>query len=189
MQNKIKEIIQDSISTKQRTINLSDKIKESANIMINALKNNNKILVCGNGGSAADAQHMAGEMVVRFEKERVGLPCVNLTTDSTVLTACSNDYNFDCVFSRQVEALGKEGDVLVGISTSGNSVNVIKAFEEANKKGLKCIALTGKDGGKINQIRDILNIIITSNITARIQESHITIIHIWCKLIEDELFE
>lgn len=189
MESEIKQIIQDSIITKQKIFRLVDLIEKSAQIMISALKNGNKILICGNGGSAADAQHMAGEIVGRFEKERRGLPCIALTTDTSILTSLANDYNYETVFSRQVDALGKEGDVLIGISTSGNSKNIIKSFEKAEEKGLKSIALTGKDGGRINGMLEyVLNITIPSENTARIQESHLTIIHIWCKMIEDELF-
>jgi len=189
MKDKIKEIFEESIKTKEKTLEYTDEIEKAAIIMIDSLKNNNKILICGNGGSAADAQHMAGELVGRFEKERKGLPCIALTTDTSILTAWINDYNYDSVFSRQIEALGNEGDILIGITTSGNSKNVIEAVEKAKQKNMKTIILSGKDGGKIREIDTDVNIVIPSNNTARIQESHITIIHMWCKIIEDEIFK
>lgn len=186
MQKIIKECFEDSIKTKKLVLEtLSEEIENSAKIMINALKNGNKILVCGNGGSAADCQHFAAELIVRFEKERISLPAISLTTDTSLITACSNDYGFDKLFERQVEGLGQKGDVIVGITTSGNSLNIIKAFEAAEKKGMKIICLNGKDGGKIKNMKIDSNIIIPSKVTARVQESHITIIHIWCKLIDE----
>ncbi len=187
MEDTIKQIFQDSIETKQKVIqNLTKEIENSANILINSLKNNKKILICGNGGSAADAQHFATELIIRFEKDRKSLPAISLTTDTSTLTACSNDFGYDEVFKKQVESLGNEGDVLVGISTSGNSNNIINALNLAKEKGMKTICLNGKDGGKINSLDS--NLIIPSQNTARIQESHITIIHTWCKLIEESLF-
>ena len=189
MEDTIKQIFQDSIETKHKVIQtLTKEIEKSTNILINALKNNKKILVCGNGGSAADAQHFATELIVRFEKDRKSLPAISLTTDTSTLTACSNDFGYDEVFKKQVESLGNEGDILVGISTSGNSNNIIKAFEIAKDNKLKTICLNGKDGGKINDLNLDSNLIIPSQNTARIQESHITIVHTWCKLIEESLF-
>lgn len=188
MERAIHDIITESVETKQKTLQLVNIIEESAQLLIDALKAKHTILVCGNGGSAADAQHMAGELIGRFEKERAGLPCIALTTDSSVITAWSNDYEYATIFSRQVSAIGQAGDVLVGISTSGNSTNVIYAVEEAKKKGMKSIVLTGKDGGLIKCMEDVITIVIPSNRTPRIQEAHIMIIHIWCHLIEDTLF-
>lgn len=187
MKDYIQTIIDDSINTKQKLFDLSDDIVVIAKVIIDALKKGKKILVCGNGGSAADAQHFVAELVVRFEKERAALPAIALTNDPSIITACSNDYGFDQVFSRQVTALGDEGDVLVGITTSGNSPNILAAFDVAKKNNLKTICLNGKSGGSVNGVD--VNLIIPSNITARIQESHITIIHILCGLIDKEFEE
>ena len=188
MQSKIADILQDAISTKQRLTGHAENIERSARLLIDALAEGHKVLVCGNGGSAADAQHMAGEMVGRFQRERHGLPCVALTTDTSILTACANDFGYEEVFARQVEALGAADDVLVGISTSGNSANVIRAFEAAANAGMKRVALTGNDGGHIGKMDGVLSIVVPSCSTQRIQEGHITIIHILCELVEDALF-
>ncbi len=142
-----------------------------------------KILICGNGGSAADSQHFAAEIVGRFEKERRAFPAIALTTDTSALTAIGNDYGFDKVFSRQVEALGEKGDILVGISTSGNSENVIKAVEKAKEMGIFTVGFLGKDGGKLKNIVDKAFIVRHSS-TARIQEVHLTLEHTLCKIIE-----
>ena len=131
MQSQISEILRDAISCKQRLLDRAEPIERSARLLIEALAAGRKVLVCGNGGSAADAQHMAGELVGRFQKDRPGLPCLALTTDSSIVTACANDFGYEEVFARQVEAVGAAGDVLVGISTSGNSANVVRAFEAA----------------------------------------------------------
>ena len=165
-----------------------DKLKNAIEIIYNTLKNGNKILICGNGGSAADAQHFAAEIVGRFKLERRGFPAIALTTDTSILTALGNDYGFDIIFERQVEALGKEGDVLVGISTSGNSENVIKAVNKAKKMGIYTIGLLGKGGGKLKDIVD-LALIVPSNDTARIQECHLTIYHVICEEVEKRLIE
>jgi D-sedoheptulose 7-phosphate isomerase len=188
MQSKIADILQDAISTKQRLAGHAKIIKLSARLLIDAFARGNKVLVCGNGGSAADAQHMAGELVGRFQKERPGLPCVALTTDTSILTACANDFGYEEVFARQVEAIGAADDVLVGISTSGNSANVIRAFEAATRAGMKRVALTGNDGGHIGKMEGVLSIVVPSCSTQRIQEGHITIIHVLCELVEDALF-
>ncbi len=187
MQDIIKQQIQDSIKTKQEVLEkIVPEIEKSANILINALKNGKKVLVCGNGGSAADAQHFAAELIVRFETERKALPAIALTTDTSILTAGANDYGIDTLFSRQVEGLGAKGDVLVAISTSGNSPNVLKAIEAAKSKGMEVIGLTGRDGGKMKSLPNC--VIIPSQSTARVQESHIMTIHVWCKLV-DQAFE
>ncbi|MEM4254078.1 MAG: D-sedoheptulose 7-phosphate isomerase [Candidatus Woesearchaeota archaeon] len=183
MQDIIRQQIQDSISTKQEVLaKLVPSIEKTASVLIAALKNGNKILVCGNGGSAADSQHFAAELVVRFEKERRALPAIALTTDTSSLSAGGNDYGFDSVFARQIDALGNKGDVLVAISTSGNSPNILKAIDAAKNRGMEIIGLTGRDGGKMKCLPDC--IIIPSGITARIQECHTMIIHVWCKLID-----
>ncbi|WP_456382672.1 D-sedoheptulose 7-phosphate isomerase [Hydrogenimonas sp.] len=154
-------------------------------IVTEALQAGNKVLLCGNGGSAADAQHIAAELTGRFKIERRPLPAIALTTDTSALTAIGNDYGFDQIFSRQVAALAKEGDVLVGISTSGNSPNVVYALETAKNFGCKTIGLSGKGGGEMNNVCD-LNIIVPSDDTARIQEMHILIGHILCQLVDNE---
>jgi len=154
-------------------------------IVTEALERGNKVLLCGNGGSAADAQHIAAELTGRFKIERTPLPGIALTTDTSALTAIGNDYGYDQVFARQVAALAKEGDVLIGISTSGNSTNVVYALETAAEMGCKTIGLSGKGGGKMNDVCD-LNIIVPSDDTARIQEMHILIGHILCQLVDNE---
>jgi len=186
MKNKIIKEFRESIETKNKTISeCIEDIKLISELIINTLKNNNKLLICGNGGSAADSQHFATELMVRFEKERRSLPAISLTTDTSNITACGNDYNFDNIFKRQISSLGNKGDLLIGFSTSGNSKNIINAVLEAQSKGLKVIIFSGKDGGKLKKM-DIKHFIkIPSDNTARIQETHITIIHIICKLIDD----
>lgn len=163
-------------------------IVEAASLMANCLRAGGKLLFFGNGGSAADAQHLAAEFVGRFVRERRALPSVALTTDSSILTAIGNDYGFDQVFSRQIQALGQPNDMAIGISTSGNSPNVIAALKEATERGMKTIGLAGKDGGELARCVDLAIIIPSSN-TARIQECHITIGHLLCELVENELFE
>lgn len=149
-----------------------------------ALQNGNKIIFCGNGGSAADSQHLAAEFVGRFKKERQGLAAIALTVDTSILTAVGNDYGFENVFSRQVEALGNKGDVLIGISTSGNSKNVLNAFDKAKEKGIFCIGFTAAGGGKMAEICDI-NIAVPDKVTARVQEMHIMIGHIICEMVDE----
>ncbi len=164
----------------------SELITQSALLMRSCLAAGGKLLFFGNGGSAADAQHLAAEFVGRFVKERAGLPAIALTTDTSILTAVGNDYGFEQVFARQVQALGRPGDVAVGISTSGNSANVMAAMEVARAKGLKTIGLLGKDGGALARLVDIAIVVEASN-TARIQECHIAIGHIFCELVEADL--
>jgi D-sedoheptulose 7-phosphate isomerase len=161
-------------------------IVKAALLIANCLQFGNKLLLFGNGGSAADAQHLAAEFVGRFVRERAGLPAIALTTDSSILTAVGNDYGFEQVFSRQIEALGRPNDVAIGISTSGNSPNVIEGVKQASKQKLKTIGLTGKDGGAIAKCVDLSIVVACAN-TARIQECHITIGHILCELVETEL--
>lgn len=151
-----------------------------------ALEKGRKILICGNGGSAADSQHMAAEFVGRFVKERQSLPALALTVDTSLLTAVGNDYGFDCVFSRQVEGLGQEGDVLIAISTSGNSANVVKAVKTAKEKGIYVIALTGENGGILAKESELC-LAVPSQVTARIQEMHIMIIHMICEIAEADI--
>lgn len=190
MQDLIKHDFQHSIQVKEKVIEqLLPEIEHSTKLMIDAFKSGKKLLVCGNGGSAADAQHFAAELIIRYEKDRKALPAIALTTNSSNLTAGANDLGYAEVFARKVEALGNEGDVLVGITTSGNSENIIKALKTAKQKGMKTICLNGKTGGKVNDLVVDSNIIIPADNTARIQESHITIIHSWCRLIEDAFVE
>ena len=158
-------------------------INDAANHCIKALRDGHKILLAGNGGSAADAQHLAAELVGRFETERAGLPALALTTNSSTMTSIANDYNYDTVYRRQVQALARAGDVFIGISTSGNSANVVAAIEQCNEQGVLAIGLTGESGGDMLELCDICLRVPSTN-TARIQETHIVIGHILCSLID-----
>ncbi len=166
---------------------LGPKIVDAAQLVAQCLKDGGKVLLFGNGGSAADAQHLAAEFVGRFVLERNALPAIALTTDSSILTAIGNDYGFDQVFVRQVLALSRPKDVAIGISTSGNSPNVIKAVQAAAERGLRTIGLAGRDGGALAKAVE-LAITVPSTNTARIQECHIAVGHVLCELVEDELF-
>ena len=166
---------------------LSDIIADAAQIVLNAYKAGGKVLLIGNGGSAADAQHIAAELVGRFKLERIGLPAIALTTNTSILTALANDYAYDTVFSRQLEALASDKDVLIVITTSGTSPNILKAVEAAHSKGVFVIGLTGEAVGKLKDMAN-LTIVVPSVNTARIQEAHITIGHIICHLVEQGLF-
>ncbi len=186
----IKKMVQDSISSKQALLNdeaLLEKINLSALLCINALKEGNRIILAGNGGSAADAQHIAAEFVSRFEFDRPGLPALSLATDTSMLTAISNDYGYENVFKRQIEANAFKGDVFIGISTSGTSENIIRACQVAKEKDLKVIGLTGNKENNMHQYCDI-TINTPSAYTARIQEMHILIGHCICAIVEKELF-
>ena len=156
--------------------------RHAISLMHQALTNGKKILACGNGGSAADAQHFAAELVGRFERERQELPAIALTTDSSIMTAIGNDYSYEVIFSKQVRALGQPGDILLGISTSGNSANVMAAIKAAHEKGMSVIAFTGKDGGKINGLlkTDDVHLCVPADRTARIQETHLLLLHCLC---------
>ena len=166
-----------------------DQLEEIATKMSEVITSGNKIMLCGNGGSAADAQHIATEFVVRLRGDfnRRSLPAIALTTDTSLLTACANDYGFDEVFKRQIEGLGNEGDLLIGISTSGNSPNVQKAIEYANSRKIHTVLLAGRDGGSIANIAQH-SVVISHNDTARIQEAHITVGHVLCRLTEELIF-
>jgi len=159
-------------------------IRQASMLVIQTLKQGHKVLLCGNGGSAADAQHIAAEIVGRYKSERKGLPAIALTTDTSALTAIGNDYGYDAVFARQVEALAQEGDLLIGISTSGNSENVCQGLEVAKEIGCQTVGLSGKEGGKMNQLCDI-NLVIPSSDTPRIQEMHILIGHILAQAVDN----
>ncbi len=162
-------------------------IKEMSLVIIKGYRNKKKLILFGNGGSAADAQHIAAELVNRFELERMALPAIALTTDTSILTSIANDYDYSKVFARQVEALTEKGDVVIGISTSGTSLSVIKGIEVARERGAKTIGLTGESGGELAEVVDLV-LKVPSNDTPRIQEAHITILHIICHLVERELF-
>jgi len=182
----IEKSLNSHIEVVQKLINKEQQeIERCGEFIIDTLERGNKILICGNGGSAADAQHIAAEFVGRYETERRALPAIALTTDTSALTALTNDYNFERVFSRQIEALGKEGDLLIAISTSGNSANVLSAVMSARNIGCKTLAMTGSNGKKLASLCDI-SLIIPSERTARIQEGHITVAHIWCEIIDSK---
>jgi D-sedoheptulose 7-phosphate isomerase len=184
MKAQIREEILASIRVKEKMMeSQSDVIAEISQVIIDALLKGKKILFCGNGGSAADAQHLAAELVSKFKMERRGLPSLALNANTSILTAIGNDYSFERVFARQVEALGGSGDVLVGISTSGNSGNVVAAMEVAKEKDMINIALTGETGGKMKFVADYI-LAVPSNDTPRIQECHITAGHIICGIVE-----
>jgi D-sedoheptulose 7-phosphate isomerase len=190
MQQKIKDIIQASINTKQRILQdetLMNTIQQVTEVMIKAFANGNKVLFCGNGGSAADAQHLAAEFSGRFYSDRDPLPSEALHCNSSYMTAVANDYGYEVVYSRIVKGTGRPGDVLVGLSTSGNSVNIIKAMEVAKEIGMINVVFSGETGGKLRSMCDYL-INVPSTDTPRIQESHITIGHIICELVESGLF-
>jgi D-sedoheptulose 7-phosphate isomerase len=179
------EELKDHQNTIQRVIDtLVPDIEKACELMTSTLQAGNKVLIAGNGGSAADAQHIAAELSGRYVKNRKALPGIALTTDTSAITAISNDYGYDYVFARQLEALAQPGDLFIGISTSGNSEVVIRAFKAATEIGCKTLGLSGRDGGKMNGLCD-LNIIVPSQITARIQEMHILIAHIICQAVDD----
>lgn len=178
----------DSAETKRRTLErCAEPIAEAAALLIETLRAGGKVLTCGNGGSAADAQHFADELTGRYDRERPGLPALALTANTSDLTAIGNDYGFEHVFARLVQAHGRPGDVVIAISTSGNSPNVLRAADEARARGLRSIGLLGKGGGKLQAAVDVA-IVVPSRVTARIQETHITVLHVLCELIDDALF-
>ena len=179
------EALREVISRVERE--LSPLIAEMVTLLVETFTRGGKLLLMGNGGSAADAQHFVAEIVGRFKMERRGLPAIALSTDTSILTAIGNDYGFERVFSRQVEALAAPGDLVVGISTSGNSPNVLLALKVAREKGCRTVGLLGKDGGSIKDVCDLALIVPTSD-TPRVQEGHITIIHIVCDLLEKTMF-
>ncbi|MGH8761213.1 MAG: phosphoheptose isomerase [Burkholderiales bacterium] len=191
MQSRIRQLFQASIDTKQQAMDvLAPHIEQASQVMVNALLNEGKILSCGNGGSAADSQHFAAEIVGRFERERPGLPAIALTVDSSALTAIANDYSWEVVFAKQVEALGNRGDVLLAISTSGNSKNVVAAIRSAHAKGLTVIAMTGRDGGEMGRLLEPtdFHLNVAHARTMRIQEVHLLVLHCLCEVVDNELF-
>jgi D-sedoheptulose 7-phosphate isomerase len=182
----------DSIAVKQEAEKvLPESVAQAVVAMVDCLRSGGKVMACGNGGSAADAQHFAAELIGRFERERQELAAIALTTDTSILTAVGNDYSYDEVFSKQVRGLGKKGDILLGISTSGNSKNVVKAIEAAKKIGLNIIALTGNGGGKIASLLDAndIHLCVPSNRTARIQETHLVLLHGLCDGVDHLLLD
>ena len=189
--DQIGQHFQDSIAVKQRSLEvLIEPIHRAGEAMVNSLLNNGKILSCGNGGSAGDAQHFSAELLNRFEKERPGLPAMALTTDSSTITAIANDYSYEEIFSKQVSALGQAGDVLLAISTSGNSANVAAAMKAAQEREMLTIVLSGNDGGTMAGLlgEQDIEIRVPSRRTARIQEVHLVIIHCLCDFIDTQLF-
>ncbi|GHV55076.1 phosphoheptose isomerase 2 [Synergistales bacterium] len=188
--SKVKRLISESINVKRQLLE-SDvsclQIEAAADFIIESYKNGGKVILCGNGGSASDAQHIEGELLGRFRFDRPGLPAVAITSNSATVTAIANDYGFTEVFSRQVQAQAKKGDVLIAISTSGNSQDIIRALEHSADSGVRTIALLGKDGGLCKDLAEI-SIVIPSDVTARIQECHIMIGHIICEIVENTMF-
>ncbi len=189
MKNEIEESLNESISVKSEILSNSvGTITEIATMAVDALRDGHSLYFMGNGGSAADAQHISGELVGRYKKDRKSLPVLALTTDTSVLTAISNDFGYEYCFEKQIEAFVKKGDVVFGLSTSGNSTNIINALKLAGKIGAKTIGFTGRDGGMIKDIVDVC-LMVPSSDTPRVQECHITIGHILCSIIENELFD
>lgn len=189
MHELIRERINDSISVKQSLLNdsvLLENISRVADEIVACIRNGGKLILCGNGGSASDALHFAGEIVGRFQRERDSWPAVVLNADVATMTAIANDYSYDDVFARQAQAHANKGDILIGISTSGNSENVLRALRAAKSKGAKTVALLGKDGGKISRETDY-PLVVRHDVTARVQECHICIIHILCEIAENIL--
>jgi D-sedoheptulose 7-phosphate isomerase len=192
LEQRVRNHFFDSIETKKKAAEtMPEDIVRAINLMHHALTSEKKILACGNGGSAADAQHFAAELVGRFERERRELPAIALSTDSSILTAIANDYSYEVIFSKQVRALGQAGDVLLGISTSGNSANVIAAIEAAHLKGMSVIAFTGKDGGKIKNVlkNSDVHLCVPAERTARIQETHLLLLHCLCDCVDHLMFD
>ena len=187
----MKQTIKNELLSHLEVINLTietmqEKLELASLLVVNTLKNGNKILLCGNGGSAADAQHIAAELTGRYKTERRGLPGIALTTDTSILTSIGNDYGYDRIFDRQIEALVNKGDLIIGISTSGNSKNIINALKVGKELDCKTLGFSGREGGIMNELCDI-NLIVPSNDTPRIQEMHILFGHIICQSVDDEL--
>ncbi|MCZ6686931.1 MAG: phosphoheptose isomerase [Gammaproteobacteria bacterium] len=188
-EDRVRQHFADGIEIKRQASDLAPLVSRAAALITRSLLDNGKVLSCGNGGSAGDAQHFSAEMLNRFEMERPGLPAVALTTDCSTLTSIANDYSFDDIFSKQIRALGQPGDILLAISTSGNSENVSRACVAAHERGMKIVALTGRDGGDLSGIlgEDDIELRVPAQNTARIQEVHLVFIHCLCDLIDREL--
>jgi len=190
LSERVTQLFNDSIETKRRCMpQLTQSVADAAALIVSALLEGGKVLSCGNGGSAADAQHFSSEMLNRFERERSGLPAIALTTDTSTLTSIANDFQFAKIFSKQINALGHPGDVLLAISTSGNSANIIQAVKAAKDRQMKVIALTGRDGGEVVSLlhAEDLELRVDSSSTARIQEVHLLCIHCLCDLVDMQL--
>lgn len=191
VETKVHQHFAESIETKRKSMEvLATPIAAAAQLLVDCLMNGHKVLSCGNGGSAADAQHFSSELINRFERDRPSLPAIALTTDTSTLTSIANDYSYEQIFSKQISSLGQAKDVLLAISTSGQSANVVAAMQAAHKKQMHIIALTGKDGGPMAQVlrSNDIEIRVPSNKTSRIQETHLLIIHCLCDIIETDLF-
>ncbi len=189
MRDRIKDIILESISVKEELLrSCLTEIVEITQLAIDCLKKGGKVILFGNGGSASDSQHIAAELVGRFKRDRAGLPAIALTVNTSILTAVANDYGFDVVFAKQIEALAQKNDLAIGISTSGKAKNVACAIKQAKKMGVKTVALSGGDGGELAKLAD-LALLVPSTVTARIQEAHITIGHAICDIVEQTLFQ
>ncbi len=190
LSERVNQLFNDSIETKRHCKSqLTQPVADAAAMIVNTMLEGGKVLSCGNGGSAADAQHFSSEMLNRFERERPGLPAIALTTDTSTLTSIANDYQFEAIFSKQINALGHPGDILLAISTSGNSSNVTQAIKTAKDRQMKVIALTGRDGGKITPLlhHEDLELRVDTTSTARIQEVHLLCIHCLCDLVDMQL--
>jgi D-sedoheptulose 7-phosphate isomerase len=189
--DRVKQLFNASLETKQQSLSvLPEKITQAADLMVQSLLAEGKVLSCGNGGSAGDSQHFSSELLNRFERERPSLPAIALTTDTSTLTSIANDYSYNEIFSKQVRALGRAGDVLLAISTSGNSKNVLEAIKVAHQRGMKIVALTGRNGGAMRELLQVgdIEVCVPSPVTARIQEVHLLVIHCLCDLIDIQLF-
>jgi D-sedoheptulose 7-phosphate isomerase len=187
IQSLLKNSLQEHLTTLQKLLDSSlPAIEQAAEVICQTLSKGNKLLLCGNGGSAADAQHIAAELVGRYEKQRRAFPAIALTTDTSALTALSNDYGYEDVFARQVKALANKGDLLIAISTSGKSPNVVRAVEVARDVGCLTIALSGQSGEPLSSLCDFA-VVVDSNRTSRVQEAHITIGHLWCEIVDAKL--
>ena len=187
----MKQTIKNEFLSHLEVINLTietmqEKLEQASLLVVETLKNGNKVLLCGNGGSAADAQHIAAELVGRYKSDRRGLPAIALTTDTSILTSVGNDYGYEKIFDRQVEALANKGDLIIGISTSGNSKNIVNALKLGRELDCKTLGFSGREGGVMNELCDV-NLIVPSNNTPRIQEMHILFGHIICQIVDNEL--
>ncbi|HNQ50138.1 MAG TPA: D-sedoheptulose 7-phosphate isomerase [Candidatus Omnitrophota bacterium] len=185
MRDHIKDILLQSIQIKEDLLHTRiDQIIDLSNMVIDSLKKGGKVMLFGNGGSASDSQHIAAELVGRYQKDRAALPAIALTTNTSIITAIANDYGYEAVFAKQVEALGAKNDIVIGISTSGKARNVAAGIKQAKKMGIKTIVFTGGDGGEIAKMADV-SLVVPSKVTARIQEAHIAVGHIICEVVED----
>jgi len=187
MRERIKDILLESIQVKEELLRAGiGEIVEITNLILECLKKDGKVMLFGNGGSASDSQHIAAELVGRFKKDRTALPAIALTTNTSIITSLANDYGYEIVFAKQIEALGQKNDIAIGLSTSGKAKNVLLGIKQAKKMGLKTVSLTGGDGGELAKLADA-SLVVPSAVTARIQEAHITIGHIICEIIEQTL--